>query len=35
VGAFYDDELAQAFNLPGDVQPLYLLAAGPIKGGLR
>ncbi len=32
VGAFYDEELAQAARLPGRAQPLYLLACGPVKG---
>lgn len=34
VGAFYDDELAAAMALPAGASPLYLLAAGPVKGGL-
>jgi SagB-type dehydrogenase family enzyme len=33
VGAFYDDELALAAGLPQGVWPLYLIAAGPVKGG--
>lgn len=35
VGAFYDRELAEAAGLPPRGWPLYLLACGPIKGGLR
>jgi len=33
VGAFYDDELAAAAELPLGAWPLYLVAAGPVKGG--
>ncbi|MCF8041210.1 MAG: nitroreductase family protein [Desulfarculaceae bacterium] len=33
VGAFYDDEVAAAAELPAGAWPLYLLAAGPVKGG--
>ena len=33
VGAFYDEELARAAALPPGAWPLYLLAAGPVKGG--
>ncbi len=32
VGAFYDSELAEAAGLPPRAQPLYVLAAGPVKG---
>ena len=33
VGAFYDDEVVAAAELPPEAWPLYLLAAGPVKGG--
>ncbi|BEQ16500.1 SagB/ThcOx family dehydrogenase [Desulfoferula mesophila] len=33
VGAFYDAELAAAAALPSGAWPLYLVAAGPVKGG--
>ncbi|MCB2226918.1 MAG: SagB family peptide dehydrogenase [Desulfarculaceae bacterium] len=33
VGAFYDAEMAGAALLPPGAEPLYLLAAGPVKGG--
>ena len=32
VGAFYDQELCQAAGLPPSAWPLYLAAAGPVKG---
>ena len=32
VGAFYDGEVARLAHLPRGAQPLYLLAAGPVKG---
>jgi len=35
VGAFYDQEVAQAVNLPEGAHPLYVLACGPVKGGAR
>ena len=31
IGAFYDDEAAGLFHLPGELSLLYLLAAGPVK----
>ncbi len=34
VGAFYDAEMARAALLPPKAEPLYLLAAGPVKGGV-
>ncbi len=34
VGAFYDAELAAAMGLPPGEVPLYLLACGPVKGGI-
>lgn len=33
VGAFYDEELVAAAGLSPGAWPLYLLAAGPVKGG--
>ena len=33
VGAYYDQELAQAAALPQEASPLYVLACGPVKGG--
>jgi SagB-type dehydrogenase family enzyme len=33
VGAFYDDELANAFHLPAACAPLYLMAVGGCKRG--
>lgn len=33
VGAFYDSEMAGAALPPPKAEPLYLLAAGPVKGG--
>lgn len=35
VGAFYDDELGRVMALEPGEEPLYLLACGPVKGGLR
>jgi SagB-type dehydrogenase family enzyme len=35
VGAFYDEELAQAARIPDRADPLYLLACGPVKGWPR
>jgi SagB-type dehydrogenase family enzyme len=35
VGAFYDRELAEAAGLPPRAQPLYVLACGPVKGGVK
>ncbi|MBI5522763.1 MAG: SagB/ThcOx family dehydrogenase [Desulfarculus sp.] len=35
VGAFYDQEVAAIAGLPPTAQPLYVLACGPIKGGMR
>jgi len=35
VGAFYDQEVALAANLPEGAYPLYVLACGPVKGGVR
>ncbi|MCB2186087.1 MAG: SagB family peptide dehydrogenase [Deltaproteobacteria bacterium] len=32
VGAFYDQEAAWASRLPAGADPLYVLAAGPVKG---
>lgn len=34
VGAFYDQEVALLAGLPAQAQPLYVLACGPVKGGL-
>ncbi|MFH1034132.1 MAG: SagB/ThcOx family dehydrogenase [Pseudomonadota bacterium] len=34
VGAFYDQEVAAVAGLPAQAQPLYVLACGPVKGGL-
>ena len=34
VGAFYDRELAQVCLIPENFDPLYLVAVGPVAGGL-
>ncbi len=34
VGAFYDQEVAAIAGLPEQAQPLYVLACGPVKGGI-
>ena len=35
IGAFYDGEAAEALGLQGASRLLYLVAVGPIRGGLR
>jgi nitroreductase len=35
IGAFYDGEARALLDLEGDVRLLYLLAVGPVRGGLR
>ncbi|MCF8118194.1 MAG: SagB/ThcOx family dehydrogenase, partial [Desulfarculaceae bacterium] len=34
VGAFYDAEMAAAAMVPSGAEPLYLVAAGPVKSGV-
>jgi SagB-type dehydrogenase family enzyme len=34
VGAFYDQEVAAIAGIPPQAQPLYVLACGPVKGGI-
>lgn len=34
VGAFFDQEVAQAAALPRNASPLYVVSCGPVKGGL-
>jgi SagB-type dehydrogenase family enzyme len=34
VGAFYDQEVASIAGIPPQAQPLYVLACGPVKGGI-